>query len=97
MSYEQAYDTTKSQAEQALLTVKVFSEFKTYFEGKAVSVTSKNPTGPFDILPGHANFITLLNEGNLKISRPNGEQFQTPIERGVMHVNSDFVTVFLGV
>lgn len=44
------------------LNVKIFSPTQTIFEGEAVSISSVNSMGKFDILPFHANFITLVQK-----------------------------------
>lgn len=45
-----------------VLSVKILSPTQTIFEGEAISVSSANLTGKFDILPYHANFITLIQK-----------------------------------
>jgi F0F1-type ATP synthase epsilon subunit len=76
--------------------VKVYSPFQTYFDSTAFSISATNVTGPFDILPKHHNFLTLLTAGNLVIQGTEGER-QIKISRGVMHVKADKVIVFLDV
>ena len=44
-----------------MMHVKVHSPFKVYFDEAAFSISAENDTGPFDILPRHHNFMTLLN------------------------------------
>ncbi len=44
------------------LTVKIISPTQTIFDGEAFSVSSVNSLGKFDILPMHANFITLIQK-----------------------------------
>ena len=86
--------------EQALPTsiaVKIFAPFKTYYESQAKSVSAVNATGPFDILPGHKNFITLLRACTIKVRQEGKEDFNLDIERAVMHVKADKVVVFLDV
>ncbi len=78
------------------LHIKVHSPFKIYFEGEASSISAVNNTGPFDILPLHHNFITLLNPCDLVIRTQQGEQ-RIRITRGVMHVKANSVNVFLDV
>lgn len=75
---------------------KVYAPFKTYFDGPVYSVSAVNDTGPFDILPKHHNFMTLLNPGDIIVRTDRGEQRIT-INRGVMHVKADQVVVFLDV
>lgn len=47
---------------QNYLNVKIFSPTQTIFEGEVLSISSVNATGKFDILPYHANFITLVQK-----------------------------------
>ncbi len=76
--------------------VKVYSPFKIYFDGPAQSISAVNDTGPFDILPQHHNFMTLLNQGDV-IVRTERSQENLQINKGVMHVKADQVIVFLDV
>lgn len=75
--------------------VKVYSPFKTYFEGYAKSVSAVNATGPFDILPRHKNFLTLLTPCELVLRA--AEEQKMKIARGVLLVRRNEVTVFLDV
>ena len=47
--------------------IKVYSPYKTYFDDNAYSISAGNATGPFDILPHHHNFMTLLGPCELSI------------------------------
>ena len=85
-----------TQEQQMTMHVKVYSPYKVYFDEDAHSISAINATGPFDILPRHHNFMTLLNAGDLVVRTPRGEQRIT-ISRGVMHVKADKVIVFLDV
>lgn len=76
--------------------VKVYSPFKTYFEEDVYSISAINATGPFDVLPKHHNFMTLLNPGDLVVQTSRGEG-RIRIARGIMHVKADRVVVFLDV
>lgn len=76
--------------------VKVYAPFKTYFDGEALSISAANDTGPFDILPKHHNFMTLLNACDVMVRSDSGEE-KIPIQRGMMHVKADEVIVFLDV
>ena len=80
----------------ATLKIKVYSPFQVYFDEPALSISGINRTGPFDILPGHHNFISLLQPGQLSIRTANEER-KIVINGGVMHVKADQVIVFLDV
>jgi F0F1-type ATP synthase epsilon subunit len=76
--------------------VKVYAPFKVYFDGEAKSISAVNDTGPFDILPSHHNFITLLDSCEIVVRTEKDEE-KIKINRGIMHVKADEVVVFLDV
>ena len=78
-----------------LFHLKVYSPFKVYFDGDITSVSAVNATGPFDILAGHHNFLTLLAPCEIIVRGQSEEKIK--ITRGIMHVRADDVIVFLDV
>jgi F0F1-type ATP synthase epsilon subunit len=76
--------------------LKVYSPYKVYFDGEALSVSAESATGPFDILPKHHNFITLLEPCDVIVRTSRGDQ-TIRISGGMMHVKADDVVVFLDV
>ncbi len=86
----------KDDKGKPLMRVKVYSPFKSYFDEPAYSVSAENHTGPFDILPRHHNFMTLVSACELKIVAPTGDK-TIRINRALMHVKADTVIVFLDV
>ncbi len=79
-----------------LMHIKLYSPFQVYFNQDAFSLSGVNETGPFDILPRHHNFMTLLGESELTVRAADGDK-RIKIARGVMHVKANKVTVFLDV
>ena len=78
------------------LQVKIFSPFKTYYEGKAVSVTATNKTGEFDVLLDHANFFSVLEPGEVTVDTGTRKQ-SYQVDRGVIKVANNVVTLFANV
>jgi F0F1-type ATP synthase epsilon subunit len=80
---------------------KIYSPYKVYFEGDIVSLSAENATGPFDILAGHHNFLTLLSPCEIIARKELGESDdkseKIKITRGIMHVKADDVVIFLDV
>lgn len=76
--------------------VKVYAPFKVYYDELADSISAANDTGEFDILPKHHNFMTLINECDIKVRSGEKEEL-IHIQKGIMHVKSDEVIVFLDV
>jgi F0F1-type ATP synthase epsilon subunit len=76
--------------------IRVYSPFKVYFDDEGDSISAVNATGPFDILPRHHNFMTLLAACEIVIRTFRGEE-KIRISGGLMHVKADQVTVFLDI
>jgi len=75
---------------------KIFSPYQTYYQGEAVSLSAANRTGPFDILPGHINFFSLLTGGTVVVNT-GFQLLEFQIGRGVLRVSRDDVTLFADV
>ena len=84
------------KADKLQMHVKIYAPFKVYYDDLAESVSAENDTGPFDILPTHHHFITLLNACDIIIRNKDQEE-KVSITRGIMHVRKDEVIVFLDV
>jgi len=78
-----------------VLQLKVMDHQRVLFSGEVVSLSSVNEKGVFDVLESHANFITLIQE-RLVIRLLSGEEKVFELERGIMKVNKDVVTIFVG-
>lgn len=87
----------KDKSEKEELSVKVYSPYQVYYNDKASSISAENDTGPFDILPRHHNFMTLVNPCEVIIRNDGVEDIRIRISKGVMHVRSNKVTLFLDV
>lgn len=91
-------DYSKVEANGELsMRVQVHSPFKDYYDGQAFSISAENATGPFDILPKHHSFISLLSACELNIRTVNKGDQRIRISGGLMHVKADSVIVFLDV
>ncbi len=78
-----------------LLSVKILNPNEILWEGKAYSISSKNASGPFDILPQHANFITLIKEKIPIIVRSASEgEKEFSFDSAVMQVHGNDVLIF---
>lgn len=91
-------DGIRKEHSAPTLHVKVYSPFQVFFDQDATTISGTNATGPFDILPEHHNFITLLEPCELVIGLPQKDKQQKiRISSGIMHVKANKVTVFLDV
>lgn len=67
-----------------------------HFEGKAISLSTANPYGYFDILPRHKNFITNIEEKIIIHISPT-EKKEIPVDSGILRVFNNNVEIFLGI
>jgi F0F1-type ATP synthase epsilon subunit len=77
------------------LDIAIKSALQTYFSGKASTVTSYNDTGMFDILPQHANFVSII-KNKIIVDKGLSTQKEVMIERGVLSVRSNKIDIYLG-
>lgn len=66
------------------------------FEGRVSTISSYNEKGKFDILPQHANFISLLNK-SLEYTTTNGQSQEIPVSNGILKVAQNKVEIYLGI
>ncbi len=52
---------------EEMLSVRIITPKAVVYEGQALSVSSTNSAGKFDILPEHANFITIVEHSPITI------------------------------
>ncbi len=76
------------------LRVKVISPTQTFYDGPAMSVSAINKVGPFDVLADHANFFSLLSEGDIVVNT-GGQNLSFPVTHGIIKVHNNTVTLFI--
>lgn len=80
------------------LTVIARAPFHIYYEGEATAVSATNSVGLFDILPGHADFFSILDPGNVTINKgPDEEPMAFDITNGIIAVRNDEVMLFVNI
>ena len=68
--------------------------FHIYYEGAAKVVSASNPVGKFDILPGHADFFSVLSPGSILIET-EAESVNFKIGNGIITVRDNEVMLFV--
>lgn len=78
------------------LQVKIVNAAGVLYEGPAASISSINNTGPFDILPLHTNFISLIKEKvTLRLKDGSNREFALD-DVGLIRNRANVVNIFLG-
>ncbi len=65
------------------------------YDGDVVAISGKNNHGPFDVLPQHANFISIV-EGTIVLHEKSGATKEFPVTHGVVRVESNNVQILIG-
>ena len=76
------------------LHVRITQATDVVWEGDAHAVSSVNSDGPFDVLPLHANFVTLLKDVPITVQPVKGENVTYTFKQSVMHVQDNEVKVY---
>lgn len=80
-----------------MLSVIARAPFHIYYEGPAVVVSASNIVGQFDILPGHADFFSILEPGEVVIDTGESEPVHFDISNGIAAVRNDGVMLFVNI
>lgn len=66
------------------------------FKGLVKSISSLNDKGPFDILPMHTNFVSVISD-RITVVAENGGINNISITRGIIRVKENTADVYLGI
>ncbi len=79
--------------EKFVLQVKISTPTEVLWEGEANSVSSVNSQGTFDILPKHANFVTLVKGEPISVRTEHRER-QYSFKNAVIHTDQSRVRIY---
>lgn len=84
------------QVKNITLSVNARAPFHVYYQGEASMVSGVNKVGRFDILPGHADFFSVMSPGEVMIET-GGEPVSFSITNGIVAVRDDEVMLFVNI
>lgn len=76
------------------LQVKIISPKETILESPAFSVSSTNSVGKFDILPEHANFITMVQNTPITIHKITKEKVDFTFPLAIIYVTKNQCLIY---
>lgn len=82
------------QRDKLYITIK--SPDKTVFSGEGIALSSVNDVGPFDVLPRHENFISILGK-KIVIFQDKNQKQELEVEKGIIKARQNRVQIFLGI
>lgn len=77
-----------------LLSVRVVTPNGLIYSGKALSVSSTNSAGNFDILPLHANFITFIQNKPLIIRDDKNKIVKLDLQNSIIYTKNNLVNIY---
>ena len=77
------------------LNVVARSPFELYYEGEAVALSATNRIGAFDILPGHADFFSMLQPGEVTIQIADKDPVKIDAKSGILTVRDNQAYLFV--
>jgi F0F1-type ATP synthase epsilon subunit len=80
--------------EQPMIQVVARAPFQVYYEGPAYSLSATNKVGEFDILPGHADFFSMLSPCTVTIDTDN-DPVAFDAHNGMITVRDNQVMLFV--
>jgi F0F1-type ATP synthase epsilon subunit len=86
----------KKPAAATTLKVIARSPFKVYYEGPAKVVSGSNKVGKFDVLPGHADFFSVMTPGEV-IIETESQPISFSIANGIITVRDDEAMLFVNI
>ncbi len=87
----------KEAPKNKALSVVARAPFHVYFEGEAFVVSAQNAVGKFDILPGHADFFSVLVPCTVVVRITDGDPVTFEVRSGIVTVRDNEVLLFANI
>jgi len=94
--FKQAQRQIPEQKGGHLLHITIRNREKVIFDGDAIALSSVNSEGPFDVLPQHINFISIIKE-YITIYKPDKSKQEYKLRIGLMKVNGNKIEIYVGI
>lgn len=80
-----------------LLTISVSTAKKMLWKGQGEAVSSENTQGFFDILPQHANFITIIKNKPITLHLQGGNKKAFTFKTAVIYTHDSIVKIYANI
>ena len=77
-----------------ILDVRILTPRQIIYQGQALSVSSVNSVGQFDILPQHANFITLIENQTIQIRQTDNQERTFQFNQAIIFTTKNQVNIY---
>lgn len=76
------------------LNVRIITPRKVLFTEQVKSISSENSLGRFDILPNHANFITIIEKVPITIRKLNNKEVNFNFPLAIVYTKDNQVNIY---
>lgn len=76
------------------LSIRIISPQQLFYDGAATSISSKNSAGNFDVLPAHANFITVIDNQPIVVRPTSGKPLTFKFPLAILYCSNNKVSIF---
>lgn len=76
------------------LLVTVVSPQQIIYSGEAKSVSSINSSGTFDLIPEHANFVTIIEDKPIIIRSNKDQRIEFKFPLAIIYINDNVVKIY---
>lgn len=80
---------------QGTIEVQVLSPLEVIFKGQALSLTSKNADGDFDLLPDHTRFMTLIEKVPIEVTLMDSKVKSFTYQSAVLFFEDNVAKIFV--
>jgi F-type H+-transporting ATPase subunit epsilon len=77
------------------MRIEIYSLKRIVFEGEAKAVNCKTAIGQITVLDGHEPLISLLEEGSIIVTSPDGKEHHFPVKGGFLEVKATNTARFI--
>ncbi len=76
------------------LYVRVLTPKSILYEGEALSISSTNSQGKFDVLPQHANFISFIENQPIEIRKKDHKLISFGFSKAIIYTLGNKVSIY---
>lgn len=91
------YNVVKEKQIKEFINVRVSNPDTVLWIGEADSVSSSNSQGDFDILPRHANFITIIQNKPIIIQVRGGGEKKFLFDSAIIYTHKNSVQIYANI
>jgi len=82
--------------EDPTMKLQILSPDTTLFDGQVKEISCHNEKGQFDVLFGHANFMSMIDK-KITVIQADGVKKEYPVEQALIEVHNNEIYIFVNI